>query len=345
MDIWITIGFTLIKMLVIIVIMFLSVAYLVYFERKISAWVQDRLGPNRVGWKGALQPFADVFKLVLKEDIVPDAANKPIHTIAPVIALFIAFSTYAVIPFGPSLEIFGYTVSLVVADVNIGILYVLALTSIGVYAITLAGWSSGSKYSLLGGIRSSAQMISYEVSMGFSVAGVLLLSESLRPIAIVETQGAWLWNAWIQPIGFITFLVSAFAETNRLPFDLPEAEPELVGGFHTEYSSLKFAAFFLAEYANMLIASALIVTLYFGGYNIPFIDINSIGLAPWLAVAAQVAAFVGKVVFMLFFFLWVRWTIPRFRYDQLMNLGWKVMFPLSLLNLLWVAALIMIFKM
>lgn len=345
MDFWITIGFTLIKMLIIIVIMFLSVAYLVYFERKISAWVQDRLGPNRVGWKGSLQPFADVFKLVLKEDIVPDAANKPIHTIAPIIALFIAFSTYAVIPFGPSLEIFGYTVPLVVADVNIGILYVLALTSIGVYAITLAGWSSGSKYSLLGGIRSSAQMISYEVSMGFSVAGVILLSESLRPIAIVETQGIWLWNAWVQPIGFITFLVSAFAETNRLPFDLPEAEPELVGGFHTEYSSLKFAAFFLAEYANMLIASALIVTLYFGGYNIPFVDINSLGLAPWLATAVQVAAFIGKVVFLLFFFLWVRWSIPRFRYDQLMNLGWKVMFPLSLLNLLWVAAIIMFFKM
>jgi len=236
MSIWVTIGFTLLKMAIIIVIMFLTVAYLVYFERKISAWAQDRLGPNRVGWKGILQPFADVFKLVLKEDIVPDMANKPIHTLAPVIALFIAFSTYAVIPFGPSIDIFGYPVSLVVADVNIGILYVLALTSIGVYAITLAGWSSGSKYSLLGGIRSSAQMISYEVSMGFSVAGVLLFAESLRPIAIVESQGAFLWNAWIQPLGFITFLVSAFAETNRLPFDLPEAEPELVGGFHTEYS-------------------------------------------------------------------------------------------------------------
>lgn len=345
MSIWVTIGFTLLKMAIIITIMFLTVAYLVYFERKISAWVQDRLGPNRVGWKGVLQPFADVFKLVLKEDIVPDMANKPIHTLAPIIALFIAFSTYAVIPFGPSIDIFGYPVSLVVADVNIGILYVLALTSIGVYAITLAGWSSGSKYSLLGGIRSSAQMISYEVSMGFSVAGVLLFAESLRPIAIVESQGAFLWNAWIQPLGFITFLVSAFAETNRLPFDLPEAEPELVGGFHTEYSSLKFAAFFLAEYANMAIAGAMIVTLYLGGYNIPFVDINSLGLAPWLAVVLQVAAFILKVVFMLFFFMWVRWSIPRFRYDQLMNLGWKVLFPLSLINIIWVAALIMIFKM
>jgi NADH-quinone oxidoreductase subunit H len=340
-----TIGFALAKMAVIITIMFLTVSYLVYFERRISAWVQNRLGPNRVGWEGVLQPFADVLKLVFKEDIVPEKAFKSIHTLAPIIALFIAFSTYAVIPFGPSLSLFGYEIPLVVADINMGILYILALTSIGVYAITFAGWSSGSKYSLLGGIRSSAQMISYEISMGFSVAGVLLFAESLRPIAIVESQGAWLWNAWVQPIGFITFLVSAFAETNRLPFDLPEAEPELVGGFHTEYSSLKFAAFFLAEYANMIIASALIVTLYLGGYNIPFIDINSLGMAHWLTVSLQVLAFVSKVVLLLFFFLLVRWSIPRFRYDQLMNIGWKVMFPLALLNIIWVAALIMIFKM
>jgi NADH-quinone oxidoreductase subunit H len=345
MTIWETIGFSLIKIAVIVTIMFLTVSYLVYFERRISAWVQNRLGPNRVGWEGILQPFADVLKLLLKEDIVPDKANKTIHTLAPVIALFIAFSTYAVIPFGPSLDIFGYSIPLVVADINMGILYVLALTSIGVYAITFAGWSSGSKYSLLGGIRSSAQMISYEISMGFSVAGVLLFSESLRPIAIVESQGAWLWNAWVQPIGFITFVVSAFAETNRLPFDLPEAEPELVGGFHTEYSSMKFAAFFLAEYANMIIAAALITTLYLGGYNIPFVDINSFGLASWFATALQVMAFVGKVVLLLFFFIWVRWSIPRFRYDQLMNIGWKVMFPLALLNILWVAVLIMFFKM
>jgi NADH-quinone oxidoreductase subunit H len=181
--------------------------------------------------------------------------------------------------------------------------------------------------------------------MGFSVAGVLLFAESLRPLAIVESQGAWLWNAWVQPIGFITFVVSAFAETNRLPFDLPEAEPELVGGFHTEYSSMKFAAFFLAEYANMIIASAFIVTLYLGGYNIPFVDINSFGLPEGIAVALQVMAFIFKVILLLFFFLWVRWSIPRFRYDQLMNLGWKVMFPLALLNIIWVAVLIMFFKM
>ena len=334
---------TLIKVVVIVGTMLVTVAYLVYFERKVSAWAQNRIGPNRVGWHGALQPFADLFKLVLKEDIVPDNADRKIHALAPVIALLVALSTYAVIPFGPDLQIGDYNIPLLVADVNIGVLFILALTSLGVYALTLAGWSSGSKYSLLGGIRSSAQMISYEVSMGFSVAGVLLLSESLRPVAIVESQSGWMWNAIVQPIGFITFLVSAFAETNRLPFDLPEAEPELVGGFHTEYSSTKFAGFFLAEYANMIIASAFIVTLYLGGWQIPYID--KLGLSPILETILCFGAFLFKMALLLFFFLWVRWSLPRFRYDQLMNLGWKVMFPLSLINIIWVAALIMIFGM
>jgi len=332
---------SLIKIVIIVSVMLVSVAYLVYFERKISAWAQNRIGPNRVGWHGALQPFADLFKLVLKEDIVPDSADRKIHALAPIVALLVALSTYAVIPFGPDLEIGGYNISLVVADVNIGVLFILALTSLGVYAVTLAGWSSGSKYSLLGGIRASAQMISYEVSMGFSVAGVLLLSESLRPVAIVESQSGWMWNVIVQPIGFITFLVSAFAETNRLPFDLPEAEPELVGGFHTEYSSMKFAGFFLAEYANMIIASAFIVTLYLGGWQIPYLE--KLGLSPILVTILSVGAFLLKMAALLFFFLWVRWSLPRFRYDQLMNLGWKVMFPLSLINIVWVAALIMIF--
>jgi NADH-quinone oxidoreductase subunit H len=333
--------FSLIKILMIVGLLFLTVAYLVYFERKVSAWAQNRIGPNRVGWKGVLQPFADVFKLLLKEDIVPEKSDRIIHALAPMIALFVAFTTFAVIPFGPDVKIFGYNIPLVVADVNIGVLFILALTSLGVYAITLAGWSSGSKYSLLGGIRSSAQMISYEISMGFSVGGVLLLSESLRPIAIVQSQSGWMWNAIIQPIGFITFVVSAFAETNRLPFDLPEAEPELVGGFHTEYSSMKFAGFFLSEYANMTIASAFIVTLYLGGWQIPYIDL--LGLPSGLVIVLQVGAFIFKLVAMLFFFLWIRWSLPRFRYDQLMSLGWKVMFPLSLINIIWVALLIMIF--
>ncbi|MCX6151541.1 MAG: NADH-quinone oxidoreductase subunit NuoH [Ignavibacteriales bacterium] len=333
---------SLIKILVVITVLLLTVSYLVYFERKISAWIQNRVGPNRVGWLGLLQPFADVFKLLFKEDIVPTVSNKFIHSLAPFIALFVAFTTYAVIPFGPDINVFGQQIQLVLADVNIGILYVLALTSLGVYGITFAGWSSGSKYSLIGGIRSSAQMISYEVSMGFSVAGVLLLSESLRPIVIVQSQYGWMWNAIVQPIGFITFVVSAFAETNRLPFDLPEAEPELVGGYHTEYSSMKFAGFFLAEYANMAIAAAMIVTLYLGGYQFPYID--KFGLSSGVTVLIQVLSFLLKTAAVLFFFIWIRWSIPRFRYDQLMNLGWKVMFPLSLINIIWVAALIMIFK-
>lgn len=331
---------SLIKILVIATVMLLTVSYLVYFERKIAAWAQNRIGPNRVGPAGIFQPFADVLKLLLKEDIVPTVANKKLHTLAPMIALFVAFSTFAVLPIGPSFTAFGKVIPFVVADVNIGILYVLALTSLGVYAITFSGWSSGSKYSLLGGIRSSAQMISYEISMGFSVAGVILLAESLRPIAIVNAQSGWMWNIILQPIGFITFLVSAFAETNRLPFDLPEAEPELVGGYHTEYSSMKFAAFFLSEYANMIISSALIVTLYLGGWQIPYLEM--LNLSAGLVVTLQVLAFILKLVFIMFFFIWVRWSIPRFRYDQLMNIGWKVMFPLSLLNLIWVAILAMI---
>jgi len=342
MDIWQIILVAALKIFIAVNVLLMSVSYLVLFERKISAWAQNRYGPNRVGVWGAMQPFADVLKLLLKEDIVPEKANKFIHSLAPFIALFVAFSTYAVIPIGPEVNIFGQNIQLIVADVNIGILYVIALTSLGVYGITFAGWSSGSKYSLLGGVRSTAQMISYEVSMGFSIAGVLMFSGSLSTVEIVNAQYGWMWNAVLQPIGFITFLVSAFAETNRLPFDLPEAEPELVGGYHTEYSSMKFAGFFLAEYANMIIASALIVTLYLGGWQIPYVD--KLGLGAGLTAILQILAFLLKVGALLFFFIWVRWSLPRFRYDQLMNLGWKVMFPLALINIIWVAVLIMVFN-
>lgn len=336
-------GIALVKVLILANIILLTVSYLVYFERKISAWAQSRVGPNRVGYAGLLQPFADVFKLLLKEDIVPTQANKTIHTLAPFLALFVAFTTYAVIPWGPDVTIFGRVIELsVVPNINAGILYVLALTSIGVYAITLSGWSSGSKYSLLGGVRASAQMISYEISMGFSVAGVLIFSQSLLPSEIVKSQSGLMWNAFLQPIGFITFVTAAFAETNRLPFDLPEAEPELVGGFHTEYSSMKFAAFFLAEYANMMIASALIVTLYLGGWQVPYLE--KLGLSEGWTAIIQVAAFFTKLVFLMFFFIWVRWSIPRFRYDQLMDIGWKVMFPLALFNVIWAAVLAMLIK-
>ncbi|MBE2279486.1 MAG: NADH-quinone oxidoreductase subunit NuoH [Ignavibacteriaceae bacterium] len=342
MDMFTLFAVKLIQVLIIAQVMLLTVSYLVYFERKISAWAQSRVGPNRVGPAGLLQPFADVLKLLLKEDIMPEKANKLVHIIAPIIALFVAFTTYAVIPIGPDITLFGLNIPLSVApEIDMGILYVLALTSIGVYAITFSGWSSGSKYSLLGGIRSSAQMISYEISMGFAIAGVLLMAGSTLPTKIVELQSGWMWNAIVQPIGFIVFVVSAFAETNRLPFDLPEAEPELVGGFHTEYSSMKFAGFFLAEYANMIIASALIVTLYLGGWQIPYIE--TLGWAPEIVIPLQIGAFAFKLGALLFFFIWVRWSLPRFRYDQLMDLGWKVMFPLSLINIVWVAAIIMIF--
>ncbi|MBN1447211.1 MAG: NADH-quinone oxidoreductase subunit NuoH [Bacteroidetes bacterium] len=324
---------SLIKIVVMFGVVLLTVAELVYTERRISAFIQNRLGPNRVGWKGLLQPYADVLKLLLKEDIVPTAANRFIHTLAPIISIGVAFSTLAVVPIaGESIHLFGREVQMVIADVNIGILYILALTSMGVYGLTLSGWSSNNKYSLLGGLRSAAQMISYELSMGLSVIGVIMVTGSLQLTEVVHHQAGWMWNMILQPVGFVTFVVAAFAETNRTPFDLPEAEPELVGGYHTEYSSFKFALFFLAEYANMITASAVITTLYLGGWQIPYLEL--LGLPTGVNVILHILAFMVKVGFMLFVFQWVRWTVPRFRYDQLMNLGWKVMLPIALANVI-----------
>ena len=331
----------LIKILVMFTVVLVTVAELVYTERKISAWIQNRIGPNRVGWKGLLQPYADVIKLLMKEDIVPTAANRFIHTLAPIISIGVAFSTLAVVPIaGETITMFGRQVEMVIADVNIGILYVLALTSMGVYGLTLSGWSSNNKYSLLGGLRSSAQMISYELSMGLSVIGVVMVTGSLQLTEVVSHQSGWMWNMILQPVGFITFVVAAFAETNRTPFDLPEAEPELVGGYHTEYSSFKFALFFLAEYANMITASAVITTLYLGGWQVPYLEL--LDLPTGLIVALQILSFVLKVAFMLFVFQWVRWTVPRFRYDQLMDLGWKVMLPIALLNVVITGVVILL---
>ena len=331
----------LIKIVVMFTVVLLTVAELVYAERKVSAFIQNRLGPNRVGWRGLLQPYADVIKLLLKEDIVPTAANRFIHTLAPIISIGVAFSTLAVVPIaGEAIHMFGREVKMIIADVNIGILYVLALTSMGVYGLTLSGWSSNNKYSLLGGLRSSAQMISYELSMGLSVIGVVLVTGSLQLTDVVAHQSGWMWNMVLQPVGFITFVVAAFAETNRTPFDLPEAEPELVGGYHTEYSSFKFALFFLAEYANMITASAIIATLYLGGWQIPYLEL--LELPTGLTVALQVLAFMVKVGFFLFVFLWVRWSVPRFRYDQLMDLGWKVMLPIALVNVVITAIVILL---
>jgi NADH-quinone oxidoreductase subunit H len=331
-----------VKIIVVLIVILTTVAYTVYAERRVSAFIQNRLGPNRVGWEGLLQPIADVLKLLLKEDIVPTAATKPIHSLAPIISIFVALTTIAVVPFGYKIHLFGRNINLQIADVNIGILYILALTSLGVYGITLSGWSSNNKYSLLGGLRSSAQMISYELSMGLSVVGVVLLTGSLSLQDIVIHQYGWKWNIILQPLGFITFLVAAFAETNRAPFDLPEAEPELVGGYHTEYSSMKFALFFLAEYANVIVSSAVITTLFLGGWQFPYLQ--TFGLSPLLTSIFQVLTFCLKVGFMILFFIWVRWSVPRFRYDQLMNLGWKVMLPLSLLNIVITAVILAFLK-
>lgn len=328
------------KIIFVMLVMLGTVAYTVLLERRLAAGIQNRIGPNRVGWQGLLQPIADVLKLALKEDIVPKPANRFIHDLAPIISITIAMVTFAVVPFGNTITLFGESIKLLIADVNIGILYILALTSLGVYGITLSGWSSNNKYSLLGGVRSSAQMISYELSMGLSIIGVIMIAGTLQLDKIVEAQAGWKWNIILQPIGFVTFVVAAFAETNRLPFDLPEAEPELVGGYHTEYSGLKFGLFFLSEYTNMLTSSAIITTLYLGGWQVPFI--HSLGLPDFWISIIQVLAFCLKVILLLVFFIVIRWTIPRFRYDQLMNLGWKVMLPISILNLLLTGLIILI---
>lgn len=328
----------LLKIVVVLGVLMTAAALVTFLERRISAFIQNRIGPNRVGPQGLFQIMADLVKLVMKEDIVPTAANKTVHDIAPMISISIALCTFAVIPFGNTIELFGYQVKLIIADVNIGILFILAMTSMGVYGVSLAGWSSNNKYSLLGGLRSSAQLISYELAMGLSIIGVLMVAESLRLDQIVMHQTRYLvgwlpaWNLFVQPLGFVIFFVAAFAETNRLPFDLPEAEPELVGGYHTEYSGMKFGLFMFAEYANMITSSALITTLFLGGWHIPFSE--NWGVSPLVMSLLQVLAFCAKVSIVVFFFIIVRWTIPRFRYDQLMNLGWKVLLPLSIANVL-----------
>lgn len=327
-------GFTIIvvKVLVVFAATMLGVLVMIYAERRVSAFMQDRVGPNRVGPKGVLQPLADGIKFLMKEDLVPERVDKPIFILAPAILLIPALMTFAVIPFGSSINLFGREIALQVADVNVGILYVLALTSISVYGIVLAGWSSNNKYSLLGGLRSSAQLISYELAMGLAVVSIIILAGSLRLNDIItDQQGSFFsWNIFRQPLAFLIFLIAVYAETNRLPFDLSEAEQELVGGYHTEYSSMKFAMFFMAEYANMITAAALTVTLFFGGWDVPLLDEGSLGL---FGTLLSVLSFILKMSFFLFLFIWVRWTFPRFRYDQLMRLGWKVMLPLALFNI------------
>ena len=292
-------------------------ALMVWAERRVSAFMQDRLGPNRVGPMGLLQAIADLGKFIFKEDVVPGHVHKWMYILAPSIALVPAMVTFAVVPFGPGIQ---------VADLNVGILYILAIGSLGVYGITLGGWASNSKYALLGGVRSSAQMVSYELSLGLAAVGVLLTVGSLNLNVIVEWQASHGWFLFHQPLAFFIFLVASYAETNRLPFDLPEAETELVAGYHTEYSSMKFALFFLAEYTNMIVASALVTTLFLGGWSL--FGLERIG---W---AVGILIFLAKTCFLLFVYLWIRWTLPRFRYDQLMAIGWKWFLPLALLNVL-----------
>ena len=333
----------LLKIIVIFIAMLLGVAYTTWLERKVLGHMQIRYGPMRTGWHGLLQPIADGIKLVFKEDIVVDNANKLLYIISPFIVAVCAFASFAVVPFGYEIVLFGQTVPLRIADVNIGILYIFALSSLSVYGVTLAGWSSNNKYALMGGLRGSAQMVSYELSAGLSIIGVLMITGSLSMVEIVKAQSD-VWFIIKQPIGFILFLICGIAECNRTPFDLPEAESELVAGFHVEYSSMKFALFFLAEYAHMIVMGGLITTLFLGGWQIPFVDLSSFhptGLMGQLVLALlPIGVFGFKVVGCLFFFVWLRATYPRLRYDQLMTFGWKVLFPLALFNILLTAVLI-----
>ena len=336
------IGFTLLKLIAVFTVYMVGVAMLTLAERKISAWIQDRHGPNRVG-KGWLQPAADGLKNIAKEETMPGMVNRPIFILAPALSFIPALITWAVIPFGAPWPTWWGRLDLVLADLPVGFLYILAISSLGVYGIVLAGWSSNNKYSLLGGLRSSAQMISYEISMGLSTIPVLMLMGNVTLTTIVANQaaGGFAWNVVTLTLSFFIFLVAAFAETNRLPFDLPEAESELIAGYHSEYSAMKFSFFFIAEYANMVTASALMVTLFFGGWDIPFWGRDNIAPYRWWIAVLTLGAFVLKLLFFLFLFMWIRWTLPRFRYDQLMSLGWKILLPMSLAYIMVIAGAIL----
>ena len=325
-----------ILVLILFVITLGIAAYSTYGERKIAAFFQDRVGPDRAGKWGLLQPLADGGKMFTKEEIIPQNAEKFLFILGPGLAMFVALMTSAVIPWGKDIYLFGQTIELQVADIGIGILYIMGFLSVGVYGIMIGGWASNNKYSLLGAIRASSQMISYELAMGLAIIAVIMLTGSLSLKDITEAQsGYWFgfipkWNIFIQPLGFIIFITCAFAECNRAPFDLPECETELVGGYHTEYSSMKLGLYLFSEYVNMFISSAVIATLYFGGYYFPGIELLPDYLQGW----ASFAVMFGKVLFFIFVFMWIRWTLPRFRYDQLMHLGWKTLIPLAILNML-----------
>ena len=321
-------------------------AYSTYAERKVAAFLQDRIGPDRAGPFGLLQPLADGLKFIMKEEIIPNVSNKLLFVLGPCIAMLTALMAGVVIPWGDTLIIDGNEYALQIADLDIGILYVFGVVSIGVYGIMIGGWASNNKFSLLGAIRASAQMISYEVPMGLSIIALIIMTNtlSLREISVMQAGGVggdWnFWNVVYQPIGFLIFLICAFAECNRTPFDLAECETELVGGYHTEYSSMKLGFYLFAEYINMFISSAVISTLYFGGFNFPFM--NNLGLDHNVITILGTMAMFLKISFFIFFFMWIRWTVPRFRYDQLMNLGWKVLIPLAIVNIFITALVILI---
>jgi len=341
--VWAEVAIVGVKLAFVLAVMLTTVPIMVWVERRGSALIQDRLGPNRVGPFGLLQPVIDVVKLLTKENLRPEGIQTFLYLLAPAIAIAISLSTFIAVPFAqdPGLEIFGQQVDgfIVAPDLNIGVLYIFAIASLAVYSLILAGWSSNNKYSLYGGIRASAQAISYELAMTIAVVGVLMSAGSLHLQQIVDAQaGTWLgslprWNVFTQFFGAVTFMVAVFAETNRLPFDLPEAEAELVAGYHTEYSSMGFAAFYMSEYLHMIVGASLITVLFFGGWNLPWIDVPFGG---WPGALVSMTVFAAKVAFFMWFFVWVRWTLPRFRYDQLMALGWKVMIPLATLNFIWV---------
>ena len=326
----------LLKILIVLNATLVAVTYMVLLERKVIAWAQSRLGPMRVGPYGILQPVADAVKLMLKEDITPTRADKWVFTAAPIISMVPALIVYAVIPFGPVVNLFGRQVSLFITDINVGLLYIVSVASVGVYGIILAGYASNSKFPLLASLRASAQLISYEVAVTLILVSVILMSGSLSMVSIVRAQESQhLWYAFVQPFAFGIFVIGSLAETNRAPFDLPEAEQELTGGFHTEYSGMRFALFFLAEYANMIVVSSVATTLFFGGWLPPFPN-----WAGFHAVTFHIFQYVPswtwfliKSFLFLYFFIWIRATLPRYRYDQLMRLGWKVLIPLAILNL------------
>ena len=321
----------LLKILIVLNATLVAVTYMVLLERKVIAWAQSRLGPMRVGPYGVLQPIADAIKLMIKEDITPVKADRWVFTVAPIISMVPALIVYAVIPFGPTVSLFGRQVSLFITDINVGLLYIVSVASVGVYGIILAGYASNSKFPLLASLRASAQLISYEVAVTLTLVSVILVAGSLSMVSIVRAQeAAGVWFIFVQPLAFGIFVIGSLAETNRAPFDMPEAEQELTGGFHTEYSGMRFALFFLAEYANMIVVSSVATTLFIGGWLRPFPNVAALS---FLDIIPSWTWFLIKSFLFLYFFVWVRATLPRYRYDQLMRLGWKVLIPLAIANL------------